>query len=76
VQAHAVTTTAGFNLRSVSPAQELFSVLGPVRRARLIGPGKAEVVYIRRDDAIRAYQKYNNRDLDGMYVRAFLFELC
>uniref|UniRef100_H2YAM5 RRM domain-containing protein n=1 Tax=Ciona savignyi TaxID=51511 RepID=H2YAM5_CIOSA len=44
---------------------ELFSVLGPVRRARLIGPGKAEVVFVRRDDAILAYQKYNDRDLDG-----------
>ncbi|XP_078495543.1 uncharacterized protein LOC100181403 [Ciona intestinalis] len=44
---------------------ELFSVLGPVRRARMVGPGKAEIVFIRRDDAILAYQKYNNRDLDG-----------
>ncbi|CAK8672829.1 unnamed protein product [Clavelina lepadiformis] len=44
---------------------ELFSVLGPVRRARLVEPGKAEVVYVRRTDAIRAYQKYNCRDLDG-----------
>nr|CAB3266582.1 serine/arginine repetitive matrix protein 1 [Phallusia mammillata] len=48
---------------------ELFSVLGPVRRARLIGSGKAEIVFIRRDDAIRAYQKYNNRDLDGQPMR-------
>ena len=44
---------------------ELFSVVGPVRRARMVGMCKAEVVFVKRDDAILAYQKYNNRDLDG-----------
>ena len=44
---------------------ELFSVIGPLRRARMTGHGKAEVVYVRKNDAILAYQKYNNRDLDG-----------
>jgi len=44
---------------------ELFCAQGPVRRARLTSPGKAEVVFIRREDAITAYEKYNNRDLDG-----------
>ena len=44
---------------------ELFSVVGPVRRARMVGLGKAEIVFIKREDAVIAYQKYNNRDLDG-----------
>ena len=40
-------------------------MVGAVRRARMVGPGTAEVVFVQREDAIHAYQKYNNRDLDG-----------
>ena len=44
---------------------ELFSVVGPVRRARMVGIGKAEVVFVQKEHAMIAYHKYNNRDLDG-----------
>lgn len=57
-----------FNLHPVVSEDdilELFSVLGAVRRARLVKPGEAEVVYIKSDNAFAAYKKYNNRDLDG-----------
>ncbi|XP_039269679.2 uncharacterized protein LOC120344499 [Styela clava] len=57
-----------FNLHPVVTEDdilELFSVLGAVRRARLVKPGEAEVVYIKHENAYTAYKKYNNRDLDG-----------
>lgn len=47
------------------PLQELFCVCGALKRARLVHPGVAEVVFVKKDDAITAYKKYNNRCLDG-----------
>lgn len=38
---------------------------GALKRARLVHPGVAEVVFVRKDDAVTAYKKYNNRCLDG-----------
>lgn len=35
-------------------------------RASLQRPGIAEVVYVRRDDALRAVDVYHNRQLDGL----------
>lgn len=46
-------------------SQELFCVCGALKRARLVHPGVAEVVFVKKDDAITAYKKYNNRCLDG-----------
>ncbi|XP_068826251.1 polymerase delta-interacting protein 3 isoform X4 [Capricornis sumatraensis] len=43
---------------------ELFCVCGALKRARLVHPGVAEVVFVKKDDAITAYKKYNNRCLD------------
>lgn len=50
-----------------SPAspQELFCVCGALKRARLVKVGVAEVVFVRKEDAVSAYRKYNNRCLDG-----------
>lgn len=45
--------------------QELFCVCGALKRARLVHPRVAEVVFVKKDDAITAYKKYNNRCLDG-----------
>lgn len=45
--------------------QELFCVCGALKRARLVHPGMAEVVFVKKEDAITAYKKYNNRCLDG-----------
>lgn len=47
--------------------QELFCVCGALKRARLVNPGMAEVVFVKKEDAITAYKKYNNRCLDGEY---------
>lgn len=38
---------------------------GALKRARLVHPGVAEVVFVKKDDAVTAYKKYNNRCLDG-----------
>ncbi|XP_070803592.1 polymerase delta-interacting protein 3 isoform X5 [Pituophis catenifer annectens] len=43
---------------------ELFCVCGALKRARLVNPGMAEVVFVKKEDAITAYKKYNNRCLD------------
>lgn len=45
--------------------QELFCVCGALKRARLLKVGVAEVVFVRKEDAVSAYRKYNNRCLDG-----------
>lgn len=51
---------------------ELFCVCGALKRARLIHPGVAEVVFVKKDDAITAYKKYNNRCLDGQPMKCSL----
>ncbi|XP_069766074.1 polymerase delta-interacting protein 3 [Narcine bancroftii] len=51
---------------------ELFCVCGALKRARLVHPGAAEVVFVRKDDAITAYKKYNNRCLDGQPMKCNL----
>ncbi|XP_066112290.1 polymerase delta-interacting protein 3 isoform X3 [Saccopteryx bilineata] len=51
---------------------ELFCVCGALKRARLIHPGVAEVVFVKKDDAISAYKKYNNRCLDGQPMKCNL----
>lgn len=40
---------------------------GALKRARLVHPGVAEVVFVKKEDAITAYKKYNNRCLDGKF---------
>ena len=45
--------------------QELFGAVGALRRARLVKPGTAEVVFVRCDDALNAVKKYHLRELDS-----------
>ncbi|XP_050181259.1 polymerase delta-interacting protein 3 isoform X3 [Myiozetetes cayanensis] len=51
---------------------ELFCVYGALKRARLVHPGVAEVVFVKKEDAITAYKKYNNRCLDGQPMKCNL----
>ncbi|XP_074127967.1 polymerase delta-interacting protein 3 isoform X1 [Sminthopsis crassicaudata] len=51
---------------------ELFCVCGALKRARLVQPGVAEVVFVKKEDAITAYKKYNNRCLDGQPMKCNL----
>jgi len=45
---------------------ELFGDVGPLMKAALQRPGMAEVIYVHREDALRAVDVYNNRQLDGL----------
>ncbi|RXN37697.1 polymerase delta-interacting 3 [Labeo rohita] len=51
---------------------ELFCVCGALKRARLLKVGVAEVVFVRKEDAVNAYRKYNNRCLDGQPMKCNL----
>jgi len=44
---------------------ELFGVVGALKKARLLKPGTAEVVFVRGEDAHTAIRKYHMRELDG-----------
>ncbi|XP_074727097.1 polymerase delta-interacting protein 3 isoform X4 [Strix uralensis] len=55
-----------------APVEELFCVCGALKRARLVHPGVAEVVFVKKEDAITAYKKYNNRCLDGQPMKCNL----
>ncbi len=39
--------------------------MGPVESVQMTHPGIAEVVFKYKDDALEAYKKYNQRNLDG-----------
>ncbi|MED6294024.1 hypothetical protein CHARACLAT_016642 [Characodon lateralis] len=51
---------------------ELFCVCGALKRARLVKVGVAEVVFVRKEDAVSAYRRYNNRCLDGQPMKCNL----
>ena len=46
--------------------QELFGAIGEMKKARLVKPGTAEVIYKDRSDAQMAVKKYHQRELDGL----------
>ncbi|TWW69335.1 polymerase delta-interacting protein 3 S6K1 [Takifugu flavidus] len=58
--------------RSMLQSRELFCVCGALKRARLVRVGVAEVVFVRKEDAVSAYRKYNNRCLDGQPMKCNL----
>ena len=45
--------------------QELCTAIGPVDTVVMTAPGVAEVTYRYKDDALEAFKKYNQRNLDG-----------
>jgi len=44
---------------------ELFGDVGALKRAKIVGHGQGEVVFVKRSDAVRAVEIYHNRQLDG-----------
>lgn len=52
---------------------ELFSDVGPLRRAKMVDHGVAEIVYLRKDDALTAVANYHNRQLDGKPMKCHAF---
>jgi len=51
---------------------ELFGDVGPLMKASLQRPGMAQVIYVHREDALRAVDVYNNRQLDGLPMHCAL----
>lgn len=45
--------------------EELFGVVGVLKSCKIVHPGTAEVVYTIKEDAITAFARYHNRNLDG-----------
>ena len=45
--------------------QELCRAVGPLEAVQMVAPGVAEVVFKYKDDALEAYKKFNQRNLDG-----------
>ena len=55
--------------------QELFGVVGELRSCKMLGRGTAEVVYLRKEDALFAHSRYHNRKLDGQPMQCKLITL-
>ena len=49
----------------LSTVQELFGDVGPLKNARLVKPGVADVIFVNMEDALAAVKTYNMRLLDG-----------
>jgi len=45
--------------------QELFGDIGPLKNARLIKPGVADIIFVNMEDALAAVKTYHMRLLDG-----------
>ena len=55
--------------------QELFGVVGELRSCKMLGRGTAEVMYLRKEDALFAHSRYHNRKLDGQPMQCKLITL-
>lgn len=53
-------------------SQELFGALGVLKRVRMVKQGLAEVVYSKRESALKAISTYHNRELDGKAMQCRL----
>ena len=51
--------------------QELFGAVGALKKARLMKPGIAEVVFVKKEEALMAIKKYHLRELDGNLLFPF-----
>jgi len=52
----------------LSTVQELFGDVGPLKNARLVKPGTAEVIFVNMEDAVAAVKTYHMRLLDGKMI--------
>jgi len=52
---------------SLWTVQELFGDIGPLKNARLVKPGVADVIFVNVEDALAAVKTYHMRLLDGKY---------
>ena len=54
----------------MSTVQELFGDVGPLKNARLVRPGVADVIFVNMEDALAAVKTYHMRLLDGKIITA------
>ena len=47
--------------------------MGALKRARVVRPGTAEVIYLNKPDAVAACRKYHNRELDGQPMQVWVY---
>ncbi|XP_031569897.1 polymerase delta-interacting protein 3-like [Actinia tenebrosa] len=52
--------------------EELFGAVGVLKSCKMLGPGAAEVIYTVKEDAVTAYARYHNRNLDGQPMQCKL----
>ena len=45
----------------------MFGDIGPLKNARLVKPGVADVIFVNMEDALAAVKTYHMRLLDGKY---------
>lgn len=54
----------------------MFSDIGPIKRARFLDKGIAEVVYVKLEHAREAIGKYDKNELDGNYTGLVYSIIC
>lgn len=54
---------------------ELFSDIGPIKRAYFVDKGVAEVVYVKLEHAREAINKYDRSELDGLFCNYFKIKI-
>lgn len=52
--------------------EELFGAVGVLKSCKMLGPGAAEVIYTVKEEAVTAYARYHNRNLDGQPMQCKL----
>lgn len=52
--------------------QELFGAIGAVKSVKLVKPGTAEVMYVKKEIASLAIKTYHDRELDGNTTTSYL----
>ncbi|EDO40433.1 predicted protein [Nematostella vectensis] len=52
--------------------EELFGAIGVLKSCKMLRAGMAEVVYTTKEDAVTAYARYHNRNLDGQPMQCKL----
>ncbi|CAH1795564.1 unnamed protein product [Owenia fusiformis] len=72
LQGYSVKVTNLDHIVTQEDIMELFGALGPLKFAKLIKRGTANVVFVRREDALTAVKKYHNRELDGKPMQVTL----
>lgn len=66
INKQSVSNNLAYIIHTIKKKKELFSDIGPIKRARFIDKGLAEVVYVRIEHAKEAIDKYDLKELDGM----------